>query len=54
MEILEVVITSVIVSAIYNKIAAAHTFKVIDGYVRDVVELAKQLIRDTKCEHGSE
>ena len=41
-------VTAFVVSAIYNKVSAAHTFEKIDGYVRDVIELAKQSIRDAK------
>lgn len=41
-------VTAFVVSTIYNKISAAHTFEVIDGYVRDVIDLAKQSISDAK------
>lgn len=38
---------AVIVSMICNKILAVHTFNVIDGYVRELVEMTKKSIRDT-------
>ncbi|MBO5208515.1 MAG: hypothetical protein J6B68_04130 [Lachnospiraceae bacterium] len=40
------IIVAILVSAISNKILAAYTFKVIDGYVKDVVETAKESIRN--------
>lgn len=41
-------VTAIIVSIIYCKIAAVHTFKVIDGYVKSLIEMAKESIRDTR------
>ena len=38
-------VTALAVSVIYNKISAVHTFEVIDGYVREVIELAKQSMK---------
>lgn len=35
-----------IVSVVCNKILAAYTFKVIDSYVKDLIEMAKELVRD--------
>lgn len=43
-------ITSVIVSAIIGKITAVHTFYVIDGYVEKMIEMTKQLIRNTRLD----
>lgn len=40
-------ITALVVSAVYNKISAVHTFNVVDGYVREVIEMVKGLIRNT-------
>lgn len=48
MDDLKVVVISLLVSVVYNKIEAAKTFEIIDAYVRDVIELAKQSIRDEK------
>ena len=39
-------VTALTVSFIYCKISAGHTFKVIDGYVKDLIDMAKKLIRD--------
>lgn len=51
MKIIEVIaisaMTSLIVSVLCCKISAAYTFKVIDGYVKDMIEIAKKSIRDT-------
>lgn len=41
------ILVSITVSVICNKILAVYTFNVIDGYVRDVLEMVKKLIRDT-------
>lgn len=46
MQILTSAIVAIIVSAIYCKISAANTFSVIDGYVKDMIELAKKSIGD--------
>lgn len=40
------ILVAIVVSAISNKILAAYTFRVIDGYVKDIVEIAKQSIRN--------
>lgn len=37
---------SILVSVISNKILAARTFSVIDGYVKDMIVIAKKSIRD--------
>lgn len=34
------------VSIIANKLLAIHTFKVIDGYVKELFEISKKSIRD--------
>lgn len=39
-------VVSLIVSVVCGKITAAYTFKIIDGYVRDIIEVAKKSIRD--------
>ena len=48
-EILVAVVVSAVVSStmtmILTKAIAAYHFKVIDGYVKDVVEMAKEQIR---------
>lgn len=44
--ILVSVVASTVVSVICCKISAAHTFNVIDGYVKDMIELAKKSIRN--------
>ena len=48
-EILVAVLVSAVVSStmtlILTKAIAAHHFKVIDGYVKDMVEIAKEQIR---------
>ncbi len=41
-------VTAMIVSIICCKITAVHTFKVIDGYVKSLIEMAKESIRDTR------
>lgn len=46
--IIESAVIALMVSAVYGKISAAHTFKVIDSYVKDMIETAKKLIRDTQ------
>lgn len=38
--------TSLVVSAVYNKISAVHTFNVIDGYVKNIIYMTKELIRN--------
>lgn len=38
------VLISVVVSAIVSKIVAAYQFEVIDGYVKDMIEMAKREI----------
>lgn len=45
-EILVPAIVSLFVSAVYCRISADWTFKIIDDYVKDVVETAKKSIRD--------
>ena len=41
------VFVSVVVSIICNKVLAVHTFKELDGYIEEVMEMLKELIRDT-------
>lgn len=38
--------TALIVSAVANRILALHTFKVIDGYIRGLLEDTKKIIID--------
>lgn len=45
-EIITAAITSLVVSVIYCKISAAHTLKVIDGYVKSMIDMAKESIKD--------
>lgn len=45
-DIVVTVIVALAVSVVSCKISAAHTFNVIDGYVKEVIELAKKSIRD--------
>lgn len=45
--IVSAAITALIVSAIYGKASAVHTFNVIDGYVKDMIELIEKSITDT-------
>lgn len=52
-EIVLSILASLIVSVIYNKISAAYTFKVIDGYVKDVIGMVKELIRDARVDKGA-
>lgn len=40
------IVVSIAVSIASNKILAAHTFNVIDDYVKDLIEVAKKSIRD--------
>lgn len=35
-----------LVTVIVNRILAIHTFKVIDGYVKELFEITKESIRD--------
>ena len=37
----------IVVTVVTNRILAIHTFKVIDGYVKDLLEMTKESIRDT-------
>ena len=41
-----IVLIAAVVSAIVSKIIAVHTFNVIDDYVKDVVDMAKESIRN--------
>ncbi len=43
----ECIVISVIVSVVCNRILAIHTFKVIDGYVKSIIDMAKESIRNT-------
>lgn len=52
MEIKAAVI-AMIISLVCNKISAAYTFKVIDGYVKNMIELAKKSIRDAYSDKRS-
>ncbi|MCM1039821.1 MAG: hypothetical protein NC434_10905 [Ruminococcus sp.] len=40
------VLIALLVSFITNKILAIYTFKVIDGYVKELFEITKKSIRD--------
>lgn len=40
-------VVSIVMSLIVGKMIAAHTFMVIDDYVKDIVDMAKKSIRDT-------
>lgn len=42
---LQTVLISALVSLIVSNLTAAHHFNVIDGYVRDMIELAKEEIK---------
>ena len=46
-EIILPAVIALVVSAIYCKISAVYTFRVIDGYVKNVITMAKESIRDT-------
>ena len=46
-EVAWTVFVSVVVSIICNKVLAVHTFKELDGYIEEVMEMLKELIRDT-------
>lgn len=39
-------VVSIATSLIVGKMVAAHTFLVIDGYVKNIVDMTKKLIRD--------
>lgn len=43
---IECIVVSVITSVICNRILAIHTFKVIDGHVKELFEITKKSIRD--------
>ena len=45
-EILVRVFICILVTIITNRIVAIHTFKVIDGYVKELFEITKESIRD--------
>lgn len=45
-EILVCVSICILVTIITNRILAIHTFKVIDGYVKELFEITKESIRD--------
>lgn len=40
-------VVSIVISLIVGKMIAAHTFMVIDGYVKDIIDMAKKSIKDT-------
>lgn len=40
----ECIVISVIVSVVCNRILAIYTFKVIDGYVESMIDMAKESI----------
>ena len=44
--ILITIAVSVVVSVISNKLLAVHTLNAIDGYVKEMIEVAKASIRD--------
>ena len=46
MESVSSAIIAVVVSVVCNTILAVHTFNVIDGYVKELIEMAKNSIRD--------
>lgn len=46
-KLVECIVISVIVSVVCNRILAIHTFKVIDGYVKSIIDMAKESIRNT-------
>lgn len=43
---------SAVVSVIVTKIIAAHYFNVVDSYVKDLIELAKQYMEDAYISQG--
>lgn len=47
MEYVITIITSVVVSVIASNVIAAYHFKVIDGYVRSIVEQAASCMKKT-------
>lgn len=44
--ILVSVITSALITTIICKILAVYTFEVIDDYVKNMIDVAKKLVRD--------
>ncbi len=46
-------LTAIVASAVYCKISAAYTFKVIDGYVKEMIDMAKDSIRNAHLDKGS-
>lgn len=47
MNILVSCVCSIIISVIINRIIALHYMKVIDGYMNDIMDMIKNLIRTT-------
>ena len=45
-EVLTAAAVSLAVSVIYNRIAAIHTFNVIDGHVREMIDVVEKLVWD--------
>lgn len=45
-EIILPAVVALIVSAVYCKVSAVYTFRVIDDYVKNVIMMAKKSIRD--------
>ena len=41
------VVTALAVSIIYCRISAIHTFNVIDGFVNEIIDLVKALVKNT-------
>lgn len=52
MSIVGTIICAAIVSAIVSKVMATHYLEVIDGHVREMINLAKQKIEDAYVSQG--
>ena len=46
-DIVLMILISICTSIICNRILAIHTFRVIDGYVKELIGMVEKLIRDT-------
>lgn len=47
------VLIALAVSIVANRVLAIHTFKVIDGYVKDLFEITKESIMDAYSNKGT-
>lgn len=44
-------ICSGVTAVIVTKILATHYFKIVDGYVKDMVNMTKEFVTSIRCKH---